>query len=385
MALARFSLYAVALGLVSVGAVFLIAPTILTTTADILLPVPVARMEIRGVYGGFFVGTGVFFLLCARRHAWLRPGLVAQASIMGGLVLGRGIGIVVDGAPSSYIVGLLAIELLALITAVVALKQLDRIVGIDGHVLSNSGAPMKLEVLSRVTSKKSGRPPLLFVHGSCHAAWCWDEHFLGWFAAAGFDTHAVSLRGHGGSEGSERLRWASVSDYVEDVRRVAAGLPRSPVLIGHSLGELVVQKYLEQYDARGAVLLAPSPVNGMFHSGLRLFRQNPVLFAKVHLTLEPGVLYATPDRVRRFLFSSHFSEESITRHADRLGRESFRAMLDMTYSLPRVDRIRGRGCPLLVLGAAEDVIVPPPEIEATACAYDAPFRIFPAMGHDMCC
>ena len=40
------------------------------------------------------------------------------------------------------------------------------------------------------------RPPLLFLHGSAHAAWCWAEHFLPHFAAAGYDAYALSLRGH---------------------------------------------------------------------------------------------------------------------------------------------------------------------------------------------
>jgi pimeloyl-ACP methyl ester carboxylesterase len=170
---------------------------------------------------------------------------------------------------------------------------------------------------------------------------------------------------------------------VDDLRAIAKTLPDTPVLIGHSLGGLVVQKYLEKYDARAAVLLAPSPVTGMFQSGLRLVRRHPWLFAKVHVTLEPGVLYSTPERARAFLFSPGFSEERARRHAARLGRESFRAMLDMTYSLPRVDRIRQRGCPMLVLGAANDVIVPPAEVERTAKAYDAPYAIFPSTGHDM--
>ena len=55
-----------------------------------------------------------------------------------------------------------------------------------------------------------------------------------------------------------------------------------------------------------------------------------------------------------------------------------------TCSLPRVDRIRSRGCPMLVLGASEDRIVSPIDIENTAAAYGAACRIFPAMGprHD---
>jgi pimeloyl-ACP methyl ester carboxylesterase len=38
---------------------------------------------------------------------------------------------------------------------------------------------------------------------------------------------------------------------------------------------------------------------------------------------------------------------------------------------------------MLVLGAANDVIVPPAEVERTAKAYDAPYAIFPSTGHDM--
>jgi pimeloyl-ACP methyl ester carboxylesterase len=242
---------------------------------------------------------------------------------------------------------------------------------------------MELEILTRTAGAASERPPLLFVHGSSHAAWCWEEHFLDFFARRGFDAHALSLRGHGRSEGRKLLRWTSVSDYVNDVRSVAVSLPRDPVLIGHSLGGLVVQRYLERFSAAGAVLLASSPVGGMFRPGLRLVLKHPFLCAHVYLSLDPGVLFATPTRARRFLFSPRLSEERVRRYAARLGPESFRAMFDMTYSRPNVHQIRQRGCPMLVVGAADDVLVPPAEVQDTARAYDAPSRMFSSMGHDL--
>src|SRR5476649_2140141 len=64
----------------------------------------------------------------------------------------------------------------------------------------------RLEVLSRAPTTSRNAPPLLFVHGAWHGAWCWDEHFLGYFSKRGFSAHAVSLLGHGESEGKERLR-----------------------------------------------------------------------------------------------------------------------------------------------------------------------------------
>ena len=177
----------------------------------------------------------------------------------------------------------------------------------------------ELELLERQCGERSERPPLLFVHGSGHAAWCWDEHFLDFFAERGFSSYAVSLRGHGNSGGLERLRWVSVAQYVSDVARVAARLPRAPIVVGHSLGGLVVQKYLENHDAPAAVLLAPSPVVGMLRPGVRLFLQNPWLFMRAYLTLEPSTVFSTPELARKFLFSPDLSDEQVQRYAGDSG------------------------------------------------------------------
>src|SRR6266487_4874953 len=97
MTLARLSLYVMAVVFLGLGGMSLIAPTNLTPLVDIAMPSSIAVMEIRGVYGGLFFCIGFFFLLFARRKAWLKPGLVAQAGIMGGFVLGRTVGIVLGG------------------------------------------------------------------------------------------------------------------------------------------------------------------------------------------------------------------------------------------------------------------------------------------------
>jgi hypothetical protein len=125
MKLARFSLYLVGVSFLGLGALFLVSPASITAQAEVSLPTPIAVMEVRGVYGGFFLGTGLFFLIFARRDAWLRPGLVAQSSIMGGLVLGRTLGIVLDGSPSRYLAFLLTVEVLAVVVALIALRRLN--------------------------------------------------------------------------------------------------------------------------------------------------------------------------------------------------------------------------------------------------------------------
>lgn len=58
---------------------------------------------------------------------------------------------------------------------------------------------LKMEVIfqkGRIDiDEKSQNPPLVFVHGSFHAAWCWAEHFLPFFSQNGYDCYALSLLG----------------------------------------------------------------------------------------------------------------------------------------------------------------------------------------------
>jgi pimeloyl-ACP methyl ester carboxylesterase len=63
-----------------------------------------------------------------------------------------------------------------------------------------------LEVIGKGLASEPHSVPLLFVHGGEHAAWCWDEHFLDFFAAEGYRAVALSLRGHGTSSNSKPPR-----------------------------------------------------------------------------------------------------------------------------------------------------------------------------------
>lgn len=42
-----------------------------------------------------------------------------------------------------------------------------------------------LELISHVPASPAHPVPLLFVHGAFVAAWCWDDHFLPYFAQRG--------------------------------------------------------------------------------------------------------------------------------------------------------------------------------------------------------
>lgn len=238
---------------------------------------------------------------------------------------------------------------------------------------------MKLELISEYPAQPSDAPPILFVHGAWHGAWCWAEHFLPYCAAQGREVHALSLRGHGRSEGS--VRWASLQDYVADVAQVAATLRTMPVVVGHSMGGFVVQKYLEQFTAPAGVLMGSIPHFGSLPFLLRQTWGQPLAVLRIALTLDLKPLVATVEQSKRAFFSADMPEELIALYHARTGSESFRIALDANFlDLPRPGRVQ---TPLLVMGAANDRVFPVREVEATARAYGTEAVIFPAMAHDM--
>ncbi len=239
-----------------------------------------------------------------------------------------------------------------------------------------------LEVVSRLPDGAARSTPLLFVHGAFAAAWCWEEHFLPWFAARGYAAHALSLRGHGGSDGHESLQQLGIDDYVEDVRRVVETLPGPPVLIGHSMGGFIVQKYLESGPAAAAVLLAPVPPTGLLGPGASLAIWNPAMFWQIGAVQAFGSAWASHERTHDALFSSSVAKADSARHFARMGPESMRATLDMAgANLPDLRRIAA--VPVLVLGAGEDALISPAFVRATARAFGIEAEIFPGMAHGM--
>ena len=102
--------------------------------------------------------------------------------------------------------------------------------------------PRQLFTLVRPARVDKGYPPLVFVHGGYTHSGCWDINFLPFFQKRGYNCHAVDLSGHGKSPGIEDLNSFGIDDYADDVGQVVAGLSSAPVLIGHSMGAIVVQR-----------------------------------------------------------------------------------------------------------------------------------------------
>jgi pimeloyl-ACP methyl ester carboxylesterase len=245
-----------------------------------------------------------------------------------------------------------------------------------------SATTSRLEVIDKGRCSGSHPVPLVFVHGAFQAAWCWDENFLDFFAGHGYRAVAFSLRGHGSSPSSKPVRSCSIADYVEDLCSVCAGLSPKPVVIGHSMGGFVVQKYLETHDAPGAVLMASAPPRGHLGALTRLMRQRPGNCMKFGLTGDPSDLYGTSDGFRNLYFSERTPDAVLADAARRFQPDSLRALnLDMTLG-NRVTPERV-STSVLVLGGHSDGTYRRTDVLATAAAYRTVAEFFPDTGHQM--
>lgn len=217
---------------------------------------------------------------------------------------------------------------------------------------------------------------ILLVHGGWHGSWCWTK-FADRLHDSGHQVRAVQLRGHDRPPG--RI-WYRVHDYVEDVERAVASFGTPPILVGHSLGGLIVQKYLERHRAPGAVLIASIPPGGTIAAVARLLRRHPILFLRATLLLRLKPFVATRRLVRELFFTPDTPSTIVNMCFECLQDESYLAFIDTMLILPCPRRVRTA---ILVLGAERDAFFTVAEVRGTARAYGIEAEIFPNIGHDM--
>lgn len=211
---------------------------------------------------------------------------------------------------------------------------------------------------------------IVFVHGMCHGAWCWDEQFIPYFERLGYHCIAFNLPGHE-TEGSIRRISYSLSDYVQALRNEVEKLDEPPIIIGHSMGGMILQHFLKTGSCKKAILMSSVPPSGALLPSIRvIFRY-------------PGVI---PYLLRRNLTGAfkkypHLMLNKtllIARYAHRMCAESFRAYLGLFIPVSHISSI-----PILVLGGSQDGLLNVREFESTANYYQAKLTIIEGGSHDL--
>lgn len=235
------------------------------------------------------------------------------------------------------------------------------------HVLHTAPAPS--------AGAPAGRPPWLLVHGAGHGAWCW-ERWLERLPHGGWAAHALSLRGHPGSADVDRetfVKHLRLDDYADDVAAVAAHIGRPCVVVGHSLGGAVVQRFAARHLAAGGRLAALVLLAAVPPGALGPIRDAP-LPADAAFELPPAeasqrYFHSAPPAVQAWALAQLTPESPAVMNEYSLGRGLEIAPEDIT-------------CPLLVVTAGHDRTAVPRD-GRIAEFYGGEWLHAPDDGHDL--
>ncbi len=242
--------------------------------------------------------------------------------------------------------------------------------------------PRRLHCIRRPTDRVPAKACLLFVHGGYATAECWAPYFFPWFSRQGYDCHAFDLSGHGGSEGRERLHAFGIDDYVQDLAHAAGDFERPVVVIGHSMGSVIVERYLERHAARAAVLMSPVPATGIVGATLKVAFHTPAFFDQQARATRGEIGAETLRTIREVYYSPETTSDDLLRFGPLFQDESRRALVDLSLLPLRAAGRRPR-LPVLVVGGERDAVFPPNLLAYTAARWHGEVAIAPRAGHTL--
>jgi len=211
---------------------------------------------------------------------------------------------------------------------------------------------------------------IVFVHGMCHGAWCWEEYFLPYFEKLGYSCLAINLPGHE-EKGSTKSISFSLNDYVRALTKVVANLPEPPIIIGHSMGGMILQRFLKTGSCKKAILMSSVPPSGVLLASLRVILNNlgsiPFLFQRNLL----GVFHTYPELM--------FNDLAVAqKFKSNMCAESFLAYLGLLIPITNQT-----STPILVIGGSEDALITTDEFRQTAKFYQAKLELIEGGSHDL--
>lgn len=207
---------------------------------------------------------------------------------------------------------------------------------------------------------------ILFVHGAYHAAWCWEEHFIPFFYAHGYNVYAMSFRNHGNSERIENVDQIVVKDMVEDLIKTIDMIDGKIILIAHSLGCRIAQMCLEEIysSIQSVVLITPMPVRNNFLQLLQMSKKQ------------------RKNNLEYILFSERLDSERKEYYMSLLDKESKKVEYAMMKRQKKFS-IYVRKIPTLVIGSYNDQCVILQAVKDNAKIHTAELKIVDSVCHDM--
>jgi non-heme chloroperoxidase len=209
---------------------------------------------------------------------------------------------------------------------------------------------------------------VVMVHGAFAGGWCF-ERFHAVFESRGWTCYTPDLLGHGvRTVESSSLANLGVQDYRAALETELRSFATPPILLGHSLGAVLVQQLAARGLARALILVSPAPRSGILPTA-----ESEKRAAQGLMTLGPfwtTVVYPNFDvAVQDSL--SRVPQAKQHEVFDRFGPESGRALFELffwmldTEAATAVD-VGAIRCPVLCVSGTEDRVVSLATARATA-------------------
>ncbi len=208
---------------------------------------------------------------------------------------------------------------------------------------------------------------IVLIHGLWMTPRCW-ECFIGWYEACGYNVLAPAWpRMQGEVEAIRRdpstLAGLGLREIADHYEKIVRSLPEPPILIGHSMGGLIVQILLDRGLGVAGVSIDGATPRGILQLPLSMLKAaNPVLS---HPSRYSRCVMLTFEQFY-YAFANTMTPVEARRAYDRYfipgpARPIFQAALANLnpWAATAVNRYNDDRAPLLLINGAEDHLVPP--------------------------
>lgn len=229
---------------------------------------------------------------------------------------------------------------------------------------------------------------VLFIHGMYLNASSW-EPWLEPARAAGFEPLTVSWPFHDGVPADRResvepgLGRLDFGGVVAALKARIDALPERPLLVGHSVGGMAVQKLLDDGYGAAGVAISPAPPQGVLTSSPTFLRAN---YPHIDPFAGDRPIEMTKRRFR-FTFANTGSRAQSDAAFDRyVVPESRNVPRSLLTRQARIDFARAVRPPMVFLAGDSDHLVPLALVRRNALRYAAEVRVqeFANRSHLLC-
>lgn len=218
----------------------------------------------------------------------------------------------------------------------------------------------------------SGPTQIVFIHGMYMNGHSWAP-WVQYATASGHTCHAPSWPYHDGQPAALRthidpalgsLTFGAITDHL---KAFIDTLPKRPILIGHSIGGLLVQKLVNEGYASAGVAISPAPPQGIFSVDPHFFRAN---FPHANPLAGNKPVIMTPKRFQYTFcntMTQQASDEAFQRYVVPESRNVPRSTLTKQAHID----FRRPHAPLLLIAGDSDHLTPASLVKKNAKAYKA--------------